>query len=336
MRNPHFATKPMKGDTLAASYLLLVFGLVLRAIYLSEPAPPTLNTPAACSRGGFLGLGCAKGCVKIQGKCVVSSILKDPETDPVGLSGKALMRKRSTKNCLAAADAFESAADAAAAPGTPRGSAPWRVAAQNHLFAADALNCAMRTHGKGNILLVEGTLDTADNKKFWGQHGPRALSLARAALAEDPDLISYDLARVIELDAFMYKTASTGIVRNALTGAGVEFKKLADEFTATFPSFDGGVGYTYLAGFYHVAPWPLGDKKRALVEAERAVATSGRSKRNNYYVCLFKYVAGDKAGAQAACSAATTARCEGNTEPDYCHFLTEQVERVNALAKKMA
>jgi hypothetical protein len=53
-------------------------------------------------------------------------------------------------------------------------------------------------------------------------------------------------------------------------------------------------------------------------------------------VCLFKYVAGDKAGAQAACSAATTARCEGNTEPDYCHFLTEQVERVNALAKKMA
>lgn len=84
-----------------------------------------------------------------------------------------------------------------------------------------------------------------------------------------------------------------------------------------------------------MAPWPLGDKKRAIVEAEAAVAVHGRSKRNTYYVCLFKYLAADAPGAAAACEAATAGRCEGSTEPDYCAFLTKQALRVSALVKKM-
>jgi len=210
-----------------------------------------------------------------------------------------------------------------------------KAAAQSRLLAADALNCAMRIRGNGNILLVEGTMDTPDNKRFWGQHGPRSLALVRAAMAAQPALQLDPRTKAIELDAFMYGAASKGIIRQAVTGAGVEFKRLADEFAATHAAWDGGVGYTFLAGFYHVAPWPLGDKKRAIAEAERAVATSGRSKRNAYYACLFKYQAGDAAGAAAACAAATAGRCEGDTEPDYCPFLTQQVSRVASLAKRM-
>lgn len=301
----------VKLDTIVSSYLLLVFSLVVRSIYLAEPAN-VAAAPVGC-KPGFLGLGCAKGCSKVGGKCVQSTAAA-PSPPPSGPSGHALMRKRSTQSCLAAADAFESSGEL--------------------MLAADALNCACRIRGNGNILLVEGTLDTPDNKKFWGQHGPKALVLIRAAFAADASLQADPRAKLIELDAFMFGAASKGIIRQAVTGAGVEFKRLADEFTAAYPSWDGGVGYTFLCGFYHVAPWPLGDKKRAIVEAESAVAVSGRSRRNTYYVCLFKYLAGDKDGAAAACAAASAARCEGS-EADYCSFLSQQAARVTALAKKM-
>ena len=41
-------------------------------------------------------------------------------------------------------------------------------------------------------------------------------------------------------------SASKGIIRQAVTGAGVEFKRLADEFTATHTKHEGGVGHTFL------------------------------------------------------------------------------------------
>ena len=91
----------------------------------------------------------------------------------------------------------------------------------------------------------------------------------------------------------------------------------------------------HAAGFYHVAPWPLGDKKRAIIEADAAVAINGRSRRNQYYACLFKYQAADAPGARAACDAAMAARCDGVTEPDYCDALTREVTRVHGLSKKI-
>ena len=49
------------------------------------------------------------------------------------------------------------------------------------LKAADAINCAMRIETNGNIMVLEGTVDTPAAKKFWAKHGPRSLSLVRAA-----------------------------------------------------------------------------------------------------------------------------------------------------------
>lgn len=82
------------------------------------------------------------------------------------------MRKRSVSNCLAAADIYEAAASASA---------------MMQLKAADAINCAMRIETNGNIMVLEGTVDTPAAKKFWAAHGPRSLSLVRAA-KKDPAL----------------------------------------------------------------------------------------------------------------------------------------------------
>ena len=76
------------------------------------------------------------------------------------------MRRRSVDNCLAAGAAYEAAA-AAAGGG--------QAAAALQAKAAEALVCAMRIKGHGNILLLDGTLDTPENKRFWGEHGATAL-----------------------------------------------------------------------------------------------------------------------------------------------------------------
>merc|ERR1719181_1074782 len=55
------------------------------------------------------------------------------------------------------------------------------MTAMLQLKAADAINCAMRIETNGNIMVLEGTVDTPTAKKFWAKHGPRSLSLIRAA-----------------------------------------------------------------------------------------------------------------------------------------------------------
>ena len=154
----------------------------------------------------------------------------------------SLMRKRTVANCLAAADQYEAAAKAAANGGSVQ------TVASYQLKAGDAINCAMRIHGTGNILLLDGTLDTPANKKFWGTHGPRALALIKAARASHAPYASDAAATAMEMDAFMYSSSSKGIIKQALTGAGVTFKALADELTYTYSSWDGYVGHCYLAG----------------------------------------------------------------------------------------
>ena len=44
--------------------------------------------------------------------------------------------------------------------------------------------------------------------------------------------------------------------------------------------WDGHVGHCYLGGFFAVAPWPLGDRRRALQEMESAFEAAPRTRRN--------------------------------------------------------
>lgn len=239
-------------------------------------------------------------------------------------SADSLMRKRSVTNCLAAADIYEAAA---------AGKSGAAEVATLKLKAADAINCAMRIQTSGNILVIEGTSDSPANKRFWDAHGGRALGLVREAMALQPSLQSAPLAMAVEVDAFMYACSAKGIVKQALTGAGVEFKRMIDRFAATHAQWEEGLPHCYVGGFFNAAPWPLGDKRRALDEMRSALALGPRSRRNNYYVCLLTYQQGGKAEAVPHCEAALRASCNG-IEADYCAAMTAEVHRVLGLARK--
>jgi hypothetical protein len=84
------------------------------------------------------------------------------------------------------------------------------------------------------------------------------------------------------MDSFMYSSSSKGIVSQALTGAGTEFKRLSEVLVNRHGALDSGVGRCYLAGLYNIAPWPIGDKKRALQEVLLSLGRHPGSRRNNY------------------------------------------------------
>ena len=209
--------------------------------------------------------------------------------------------------------------------------------------------CAILIETNGNILVLEGTQDSPAFKQFWGTHGPRALANVRAAKPHLPP--SSDLAGA-EMDAFLSSNSAKGIVRQAVTGAGNEYVKLANVLVSKHVRFDAGVGHCYLGGerpdsprcaarwpapcpprcvclctlrehrhrsapcvcpvgFYAAAPWPLGNAKRALSEMRAAVAVEPKSRRNQYYVCLLLYQAGEKRKAGASCAPLAMRRGDG-------------------------
>ena len=135
------------------------------------------------------------------------------------------------------------------------------------------------------------------------------------------------------MDSFMYSSSSKGIVSQALTGAGTEFKRLSEVLVSKHGALDSGVGRCYLAGLYNIAPWPIGDKKRALQEVMLSLGRYPGSRRNNYYACMMNLQAGEAAKAVPHCEAAMRARCIGPTEPDYCTFMTSEVQRLLTLAR---
>ena len=254
---------PLTNFTLA--YAVLLAALMYRAVQFprelpgaSPPPPPPCAWEwrrARCSAGCTLRL--PKGCTPVAASPAA------PAAPAVDVSkADSLMRKRSVASCLAAADIFEEAALAEEAAGSTAKAGAAHPVALLQLKAADALTCAMRIETKGNIMVLEGTIDTPAAKKFWAAHGPRAHSLAKAA-SKDPVLKKGAWMANTEMDAFMYSSSSKGIVQQALTGAGNEFKRLAEHLSRAHGTWDSAVGRCYEAGFYNIAPWPLGDKKRA-------------------------------------------------------------------------
>lgn len=301
---------------------LSILASLVTAIFVYELTPYlpfSLAAPPLSIECTKIGRGCSTGCKKSGGQCVpVSAASADTAKADI------LMRKRSIESCLAAADIYEAAASVPAL-----GVA---ASAALKMQAADAINCAMRIRTNGNILILEGTQDTAEFKKYWGMHGPRAYALVKAARAAGAQKDAASTA--IEMDAFMYSSSSKGILRQAVTGAGVTYKAIADELVHKYLAQDEGVGHCYVGGFFTVAPWPLGDKARGLKEMNAAFAYAPRSRRNGYYACLLRYMHDDYAGAAKACEAALSGRCDGPTTPDYCPFLTSQTKRLLQLSKK--
>ena len=125
----------------------------------------------------------------------------------------ALMRRRSAASCASAAALYE--AELTKAPDD----------AELQLKAADAINAELRIRTNANAILIGGTLDTPANKRLWAARAPRALALAESALARRGR--SDVRALSVYADAFMFSCSSKGLVKQAVSGAGKQYKELA-------------------------------------------------------------------------------------------------------------
>ncbi|KAL3925025.1 MAG: hypothetical protein SGPRY_003753, partial [Prymnesium sp.] len=258
-------------------YVILILLFTTRALVFGDAngsnaeISPLSSAVTECKWKGF---GCSKGCV-FRGKCVPRKDKSSPYSQtgrPISTAkADSLMKHRTTSNCLEAADIYESAALSASSSETQ---------ATLRLRAGEALICAMRIKTNGNLLVLEGTQESPAFKQYWASHGPRALAHVRAAKTALPD--SFAVASA-EMDAFLFANSAKGIIRQAVTGAGVEYTRLANGLISNYETSDGGAGHCYLGGFYAVAPWPLGNANRALSEMTAALEIEPKSRRNNYY-----------------------------------------------------
>ena len=124
-----------------------------------------------------------------------------------------------------------------------------------------------------------------------------------------------------------------GVLQQALTGAGIEYLRLAQNLVATHEQYDSAVSHQFIGGFYFVAPWPIGDKRKAVTALERSVELAPDSRRNNYNLAVAVMKTGEPARAAQLCEAALRADCVSN-EADYCDALTAEVKRLRSLAQE--
>ena len=188
---------------------------------------------------------------------------------------------------------------------------------------ADALNAVMRIKTNANTILIDGTLDTPANKKIWKELGGEALPLAKAAYKESPNDVR---CLAVYADSYMFEASSKGIMKQALSGAGKEFKRFANEFRSKHPKWDSGVGCAFLGGLYQVAPWPVGNKEKAkqiFLEGVKVAA----SRRNLYYVAVNAYTLGEYESAASYFERALKAPCGSPTEEDFADFMLQESKR---------
>jgi len=244
---------------------------------------------------------------------------KVPTVDPDRAKASVLLQRRSLADCEAAVELLERALRR-----TPDDSSLC-------LECASALNAVMRQRSNSNTLHITRMLDTAENKRVWALHGPRALALAKKAKAarpSDPDaLLAY-------CDAFFFANSVKGVLAAATTGSGLRFRANSKELIRRFPSLDGGIGHCYLGAFYLMAPWPLKNEKLAkthLHAAHRVVP----SRRNCYYLGVLHYRLGEFRAAAPYFRAATTAPCNSPSERDFGDFMhASSVEALRACEAK--
>ncbi|MCP5105038.1 MAG: hypothetical protein GY950_16745 [bacterium] len=88
------------------------------------------------------------------------------------------------------------------------------------------------------------------------------------------------------LVSYGYVSASYGIVKAILKGAAGHYKKLCNELIAIDDKHLGALGYRMLGKLYHVAPWPVGSKKKAVQFFKKAIETDNTGLYSHYYLGL--------------------------------------------------
>jgi len=197
------------------------------------------------------------------------------------------------------------------------------------LELAEALNAVIRIKTNANSLVIEGTLDSPANKKVWRTLGEEALPLAKEVYMARPNSVR---ALAAYADSFMFSCSAKGIIKQAVSGAGKEYKRVANELRK-HPSWDSAVGWAFLGGFYNVAPWPVGNKQLAAKLLAEG-ANIAPSRRNLYYVGVNAYQMGDYEKASTFFSRALKAPCGSVTEKDFAEFILERSRQGLHLSKE--
>lgn len=239
-------------------------------------------------------------------------VATDPvATDPV-TAADALMKKRTLKGYEEAVKLYDG--ELAKKP----------TDIDLKLKLVTALNSVMRTKTKANLITISGTLDTSANKRIWSELGTRSEALAREVAAARPKDIDVQLQYA---EAYMYRSASFGIVQAIMKGAADQYQKNANTLLDLDKKADGGVGYVYLGGFFTVAPWPLSDAEKAAEYYELALSIDDKSARNQYYAGLRAAMDEKWDKAEKHLKLVTGRPCTLPSEKDYCGFIKEQAKR---------
>jgi tetratricopeptide (TPR) repeat protein len=191
--------------------------------------------------------------------------------------------------------------------------------------AAEARVAVMRTKGHGNLVQVDGTSDNAANKKVWATFGKTAVDLAKRGYDKKPNdrqaLLTYT-------EAYMFYSASFGILKALFAGAADEYKANANALIKKYPKADNAVGDIYMGAFYMVAPWPMSDAKKARQHFDKALERVPNSLRNHHYVALQALKDGRLDVAKKHWEHVRDNKCvRRGSEVDFCGFLKKQSKR---------
>lgn len=198
------------------------------------------------------------------------------------------------------------------------------------LAAADALIRLMRVQTGGNHLLFDSPNDTPAHRQIWKKWGPRALELTRVGVQKRPNDV---WARALYAEAYMYKSASSGIIDAILDGAASEYLNNADFLMNTQPPYDLASGHVYKASFYTIAPWPLSDADKSIEHARKAAQLFPNSVRNNYVWGIVAYRQKNMSEAKEALQKSLAGRCTTPSEKDLCAWFRKEAQRaLNAIA----
>jgi tetratricopeptide (TPR) repeat protein len=91
------------------------------------------------------------------------------------------------------------------------------------------------------------------------------------------------------LVSYGYYSASFGIVKAIFKGAAGHYKDLCNQLIKIDDKHLGALGYRLLGKLYHVAPWPVGSKKKALQFFQKAVQTDNSVLYSHYYIGVIQF-----------------------------------------------
>jgi tetratricopeptide (TPR) repeat protein len=130
---------------------------------------------------------------------------------------------------------------------------------------------------KTNCLIVEKD----EHKSALKRYGRLAQKYAKTAYKINPK--GKDAVRA-NLQSYGYYSASMGIVTAILKGAAGHYIDLAEELIALDDAYWGATGYRSLGRLYYVAPWPLGNYKKAMKCYRKAAAKAPEVLETHYWL----------------------------------------------------